>query len=118
MSNSFSFDEAYRNGSEYKGWCAALHEDYPNTPQWVIDRAIITHKMFPDSCKKVSNREMRELDKLKPTHSTERMEIKGIYVREAEDALPPMPPPAGLNPFAVVEEADAFDSEKENVPPV
>ena len=47
-----NFNEDYRQSQEYTDWVAGIRKDFPTMPLYLIEQAIMMHKMDPQGYKK------------------------------------------------------------------
>jgi hypothetical protein len=90
---AFSFDETYRTSAEYKDWYALIKVDHPLLPDYLIDLAIISHKVNPLSYKN-EYKETKEKAKLPPKKRQPRKEFVvpgAVQVFDSVDDVPVLP---------------------------
>lgn len=53
--STFVFNDEYRQTEEYQQWYSAIKRDYPSTPTYLIESAIMMHKTEPQYYKKAKD---------------------------------------------------------------
>ena len=81
----------YRKTDEYKSWMKAIQSEYPEMPTYIVEMAIVAHKMDPQFYKKYMKNEKKVQAEFEAEMTKRQLQTEQIAV-SVYDSVEEIPP--------------------------